>query len=88
MPDSQPPAPPLLSILIPVYNEARTLRTIIRRVLASPVGLPMELVCVDDGSRDGSADILDGLAAADSRIRVFRQPQQHGEGRRDHPRHP
>jgi glycosyltransferase involved in cell wall biosynthesis len=71
---------PLLSVLIPVYNEARTLRTIIRRVLASPISLPMELVCVDDGSRDGSPEILDALAAADPRIRVFRQPKNMGKG--------
>jgi glycosyltransferase involved in cell wall biosynthesis len=75
-----PPSLPLLSILIPVYNEARTLRTIIRRVLASPVGLPMELVCVDDGSRDGSPEILEALAAGDSRIRVIRQPRNMGKG--------
>src|SRR5687768_18603025 len=80
MPDSTLPSQPLLSVLIPVYNEARTLRTIIRRVLASPVGLPMELVCVDDGSRDGSPEILDALAAADPRIRVFRQPRNMGKG--------
>ena len=65
---------------MPVYNEARTLRTIVRRVLESPVGLPMELVCVDDGSRDGSPEILDTLAAADSRIRVIRQPRNMGKG--------
>ena len=72
--------PVLLSVLIPVYNEARTLRTIVGRVLASPVDLPMELVCVDDGSRDRSAEILDELAAADSRIRVIRQPRNMGKG--------
>jgi glycosyltransferase involved in cell wall biosynthesis len=66
---------------MPVYNEARTLRTIVARVLASPVSLPMELICVDDGSRDGSADILDGLAARDARIRVIRQPRNMGKGR-------
>jgi glycosyltransferase involved in cell wall biosynthesis len=65
---------------MPVYNEARTLRTIVARVLASPVGLPMELVCVDDGSRDGSRDILDALAAKDARIRVIRQPRNMGKG--------
>jgi glycosyltransferase involved in cell wall biosynthesis len=80
MADSTPPAAPLLSILMPVYNEARTLRTIVRRVLDSPVTLPMELVCVDDGSRDNSAEILDGLATADARIRVFRQPKNMGKG--------
>jgi glycosyltransferase involved in cell wall biosynthesis len=77
---SAPASKPLLSVLMPVYNEARTLRTIVGRVLASPVGIPMELVCVDDGSRDGSADILDALAASDPRIRVFRQPRNMGKG--------
>jgi glycosyltransferase involved in cell wall biosynthesis len=65
---------------MPVYNEARTLRTIVGRVLASPVDVPIELVCVDDGSRDGSPEILEGLAAADPRIRVFRQPRNMGKG--------
>jgi len=71
---------PLLSVLMPVYNESRTLRTIVRRVLGSPVALPIELVCVDDGSRDGSPEILDRLAAEDPRIRVFRQPRNMGKG--------
>ena len=66
---------------MPVYNEARTLRTIVARVLASPVRLPMELICVDDGSRDGSPEILDALAAQDPRIRVIRQPRNMGKGR-------
>jgi glycosyltransferase involved in cell wall biosynthesis len=66
---------------MPVYNEARTLRTIVARVLASPVRLPMELICVDDGSRDGSPEILDALAAKDPRIRVIRQPRNMGKGR-------
>jgi glycosyltransferase involved in cell wall biosynthesis len=77
---SAPASTPLLSVLMPVYNEARTLRTIVGRVLASPVELPMELVCVDDGSRDGSPAILESLAAADPRIRVFRQPRNMGKG--------
>ena len=75
------PSAPLLSVLMPVYNEARTLRTIVARVLASPVPLPMELICVDDGSRDGSPEILDALAAKDPRIRVIRQPRNMGKGR-------
>ena len=70
----------LLSVLMPVYNEARTLRTIISRVLASPVPLPMEIVCVDDGSRDRSVEILESMAAADARVRVVRQPRNMGKG--------
>jgi len=80
MSESPLPASPLLSVLMPVYNEARTLRTIVARVLGSPIGLPMELVCVDDGSRDNSPEILEELAAADPRIRVFRQPKNMGKG--------
>jgi glycosyltransferase involved in cell wall biosynthesis len=65
---------------MPVYNESRTLRTIVRKVLASPIEIPIELICVDDGSRDGSPEILDALAAHDPRIRVFRQPRNMGKG--------
>ena len=79
-PEPSPTPQPLLSVLMPVYNESRTLRTIVRRVLASPVALPIELVCVDDGSRDESPRILDALAAEDSRIRVFHQPGNMGKG--------
>ena len=79
-PTMSTPAPRLLSVLMPVYNEARTLRTIVGRVLASPVSLPLELVCVDDGSRDRSADILEELAASEPRIRVVRQPRNQGKG--------
>jgi glycosyltransferase involved in cell wall biosynthesis len=70
----------LLSVLMPVYNEARTLKTILARVLASPVEVPIEVVCVDDGSRDKSVEILETLSAVDSRIRVFRQPVNRGKG--------
>jgi glycosyltransferase involved in cell wall biosynthesis len=65
---------------MPVYNESRTLRTIVSRVLASPVEIPMELVCVDDCSTDGSHAILQSLASADSRIKVFRQASNQGKG--------
>jgi glycosyltransferase involved in cell wall biosynthesis len=55
------PADPLLSVVMPVYNERTTVETIIRRVLAVP--LRIQLIVVDDGSKDGSADILDRLQA-------------------------
>ena len=50
---------PLLSVVMPVYNERTTIDEIIRRVLAVP--LRIELIVVDDGSKDGTADILDAL---------------------------
>jgi len=52
-------ADPLLSVVMPVYNERTTIDEIIRRVLAVP--LRIELIVVDDGSTDGTSDILDAL---------------------------
>jgi glycosyltransferase involved in cell wall biosynthesis len=51
-----------LSVVMPVYNEMRTLPTVIERVRAT--GLPLEIVIVDDGSRDGSREYLTGLRDA------------------------
>lgn len=73
-----------LSVLMPVYNEARTLRAIVEKVFASPVdalGLEIELVAVDDGSKDASRAILTELAKADPRVRVFFQDKNYGKGR-------
>ena len=69
-----------LSVLMPVYNESRTLRTIVGRVLDSPVEAEIELVCVDDCSQDDSLAILEDLATADHRIRVISQPVNMGKG--------
>ena len=54
-------ADPLLSVVMPVYNERATIDEIIRRVLAVPIRI--ELIIVDDGSKDGTRDILSQLAA-------------------------
>ena len=70
-----------LSVLMPVYNESRTLRTIVGKVLDAPVDLEIELICVDDGSSDGSLEILQELAAADDRITVIAQPENMGKGK-------
>ena len=67
-----------LSVVMPVYNERATLREVVGRVLAVPVDL--ELICVDDGSKDGSREILDELQKQYPQIRVFLQPQNMGKG--------
>ncbi len=67
-----------LSVVMPVYNERATLRQVVERVLA--VSIPVELLCVDDGSRDGSRDILNELQAQFSQLRVFLQPRNMGKG--------
>jgi glycosyltransferase involved in cell wall biosynthesis len=66
-----------LSVLMPVYNEVRTLGTIVRRVLNAPVDIAIELVIVDDGSTDGSRSLIAELARQDSRIKyVFHVSNQ------------
>jgi glycosyltransferase involved in cell wall biosynthesis len=68
-----------LSVVMPVYNEQATLREVIARVLAVP-DIESELLCVDDGSTDGSRDLLAQLAAANPRIRVLLQHKNMGKG--------
>ena len=65
---------------MPVYNEARTLRAAVSRVLASPVSIPMELICVDDASTDGSRQILEELAKMDARIKLAFHEKNRGKG--------
>ena len=67
-----------LSVVMPVYNERATLREVVTKVLA--VSLEIELICVDDGSRDGSREILGELQAEHSQIRVILQPHNMGKG--------
>jgi len=47
-----------LSVLIPVFNEARTISQLVSRVLAAPVPIAKEVLVCDDGSTDGTRDIL------------------------------
>ena len=67
-----------LSVVMPIYNERNTLREVISRVLAVP--LDIELLCVDDGSADGSREILAELQASHPQIRVHLQPRNMGKG--------
>jgi glycosyltransferase involved in cell wall biosynthesis len=67
-----------LSVVMPVYNERATLREVVRKVLAVPI--EVELICVDDGSRDGSREILAELQAQYPPIRILLQPQNMGKG--------
>lgn len=68
---------PLLSVVMPCYNERATIEEIIRRVLAVPVRT--QLIVVDDGSNDGTRDILTGLARELPFTLIF-QPANAGKG--------
>jgi glycosyltransferase involved in cell wall biosynthesis len=67
---------PCLSVVIPCYNEAATVETVAEQVLASP--FTAEVVIVDDGSTDGTRDILARLSHP--RLRVVLQPHNQGKG--------
>ncbi len=67
-----------ISVVMPCYNERATLAAIVARVLAQPFDL--ELVVVDDGSTDGSRELLQELAAGDARVRAVFQPVNRGKG--------
>jgi len=72
-----PIADPLLSVVMPVYNETSTIDEIIRRTLAVPVRV--QLIVVDDCSTDGTRDILTALQRELGFTLVF-QPQNAGKG--------
>jgi glycosyltransferase involved in cell wall biosynthesis len=69
-----------LSVVMPAYNEQATIRTIVSRVLEVDLGpVDKELVIVDDGSKDGTREILKELDGQQG-VRVFFQPHNQGKG--------
>lgn len=72
--------PPLISILVPVFNESKTVAAVIHRLLEVPLPAPREILIVNDGSTDGTHHVLDGLPPhAD--VRVIHATQNGGKGR-------
>jgi glycosyltransferase involved in cell wall biosynthesis len=67
-----------LSVVMPVYNERATVRQAVERVMS--VGLELELICVDDGSNDGSREILADLQKQYAQLIVLNQPHNMGKG--------
>jgi glycosyltransferase involved in cell wall biosynthesis len=67
---------PCLTVVMPCYNEAATVLDVVKQVLESP--FTQELLIVDDGSTDGTRDLLAGLD--DARVRVLLQERNQGKG--------
>ncbi|APZ52026.1 glycosyltransferase family 2 protein [Salipiger abyssi] len=70
---------PRLSCIIPAYNEAPRIGAVLAAVLDHP--LICEVIVVDDGSSDGTADCAEALATDAPTLRVIRQPQNGGKSR-------
>jgi len=74
--------PPGLSVVIPAYNEERRLPPYLSGIVAYLEAQPFssEIIIVDDGSRDGTAEMVERFAAENPRIRLIRFEQNKGKG--------
>lgn len=69
---------PCLGVVIPVFNEASTIATVLRTALAQP--LVREVIVVDDGSTDETWAAIEAVARGEARVRVLRHDQNRGKG--------
>ncbi len=69
---------PCVGVVVPVYNEAATIASIIRAVL--PQTIVQEVIVVDDGSTDGTWEAMQPLPKEDPRVRLFRHEINCGKG--------
>lgn len=70
-----------LSILVPAYNEKDTIRTILKRILNVDLGaIQREIIVIDDGSTDGTREILNLIEKESNPIKVFYHQKNIGKG--------
>jgi glycosyltransferase involved in cell wall biosynthesis len=76
------PRAELLSIVVPVYNEVRTVRAVIDRLIAIDLPIAREIIVINDGSMDGTREVLDGVGIPDPgcAIRVIHVERNVGKG--------
>jgi glycosyltransferase involved in cell wall biosynthesis len=68
----------VLSVVVPAYNEAKTIASVLERVLAQPSVI--EVIVVDDCSSDGTWELLQNLASSNSKIRATHHSRNEGKG--------
>ncbi len=73
--------PAMVSVVVPVYNSARSLPELRARLDGTfrELGRSFELILVDDGSRDGSWEVMQSLRAADRRVNIIRLSKNYGQ---------
>ena len=70
---------PLISIVVPVYNEAQTVAAVIQRLIAIDLPAPREILVVNDGSTDGTREVLDGITQRPE-LRIIHAEKNGGKG--------
>jgi len=73
-------APELLSILVPVFNESRTVASVIDRLRSIDLPVPREIVVVNDGSSDGTREVLDAYPGHGDALRILHVDPNAGKG--------
>ena len=69
-----------VSLVIIAHNEVARAPSCIRSILAQQATAPLEVILVDDGSTDGTAEAVEAAAAGDARLRIVRLPENRGRG--------
>jgi glycosyltransferase involved in cell wall biosynthesis len=70
----------LISIIVPVFNEAQTVQQVIERLLQIPLPAPREIIVVNDGSTDGTAVVLDGIPPIQGVLSIVHAVRNGGKG--------
>ncbi len=71
----------LLSIIVPVYNEEATVRSVLERLLSIELPVPREILVVNDGSTDGTRAVLDAMRPVPGTLRILHAAVNGGKGR-------
>lgn len=72
------PSTPTVSIIVPTYQESANIPILFERIKVALVGLPWEMIVVDDDSPDGTSNVAFSLAAKDRRLRCLRRVNRSG----------